>query len=204
MLKKTLLVLSLACSVALSQEITLTQQFPIVNAYVKQYKGKRDIEQTKKLLEDKCFISANGFIYDANKQISVEVISGDPHDKSTQKTRYKKIPDYKNALNTLGNCIKENNNPVAAWEALFIINSYIGLDIKENGEIYKNASKILYDEKSCDGILNYGDIHSKGISIKPDKQKALKIYKDGSAICNSDWHKIVFDMRIANLEKEKK
>lgn len=174
------------------------------DSYIKQYKGDRSIQENKKLLNDNCFIEANKYLTDVEKMKIVDLDSGDPEILKTIKKIKRSMPDYPNALKTLRKCVDSSGNPLAAYEGLHIINSYLGKSNKENMQTYKVFSEILYRDKSCIGYLNYGDVYSKGIATKVDKHKALSIFKEGKKYCNSDWYKVVLEMRINNTHVKKK
>ena len=174
------------------------------DAYLKQYKGDRSLTESKKLLKDSCFIKANEFLTKENKMKIKEFTEGDPELLKALKKVQRRMPDYPNALKTLKKCVENNGNPVAAYEGISIINSYLGKQNKENMQAYKLFSEILYKDKSCLGYLNYGDVYSRGVATKVNKQKALSIFKEGQKYCTGDWYKVVLEMRVNNTRIEKK
>lgn len=190
--------------VSANEQFILSDKYPIVNSYTKQYKGKRNIESTKALLNDKCFTDANTFIYDKEKQKDIKVSVGDPESKNKRETVVTKSPDYGSALTALAECVNKTSNPIAAWEGLFIIKSFFGIDYKKNINAYKKFSKILYEDKSCDGFINQGDIYKNGIGEKVDTKIALNIYTEGLQVCKEDWQNMVLTMRVNSLKQKEK
>jgi hypothetical protein len=182
-----------------ANDVISSDKFPIVNAYFKQYKGTRSISATEALLNEKCFIEANAFIHDKSKQKEVKVTLGDPESNKPKETAMVKSPDYGSAITALAACVKKTSNPIAAWEGLYIIKSFYGIDYKNNIDAYKSFSKVLYEDKSCEGFLAQGDIYKDGIGTKVNKKAALKIYKEGIKECVGDWHNVVLTMRANNI-----
>lgn len=182
------------------QAQVLSQEFPMLNAYSKQYKGKRSFSENHKLLKSKCLIKANSYIYGNNRK-EVIITTGNANVLKNQKKSVAKKADYFNAVKSLSKCYDETNNPIVAWQSLYIIKAYTGLTYKQNVSSYKTFSKALYEDKSCDGYINYGDIYAKGISTKPQPEKALKIYKQGLELCKDTWHQVILQMRIQNIKK---
>lgn len=198
-MKKISLIISiLSISVAASE-------ISIADAYFKQHKGGAAPNENRSFLQDECFIKANEYIYNPQFQKDITINQGDSHAKIEPKKVTIKSPDYESALKALYSCANQSENPIAAWEGLYIINTYTsGVLASKKIDEYKKFSKILYEDKSCDGYLYYGDVFGKGIGTKPNKDKALGIYKEGSEICKEGWHKVVLQMRINNIEKQKK
>jgi len=200
MIKKILL---MAVTLIGLQAEELSKEYPIVNGYIQQYKGDRSLSESKKLLKEQCFINANKFIYDDDKKVEMvfdikksDVLKG-------MKNKKVKIANFNKALESLESCVKQTKNPIAAWEGMYIINSYFGLNNKENIATYKILSKVLYKDKSCDGYISQGKLYDEGYGVKPNKKKALKIYTEGTKRCTSTWHKIIFEMKINNIKSRK-
>lgn len=159
--------------------VSAQENTSMYDAYIKQHKGKRDTKIIEKHKNDNCLKIANEYI--------------------TYSPQKKKMPDYNNALKTLKECALSNKNPIAAWEALFVMNSYSNLKEPQSREDYKKISQILYDDKSCDGYIGYGDVFSKGIAQDINQKKAIEIYKEGLTLCSDSWHKVVLEMRISSI-----
>ena len=186
-----------------ANELLLSSKYPIINAYEGQYKGDRSFYDNQKLTQSKCFKKANSYIYDKKYQKNIKITIGDPNVLKSQKVVTSKAPDYVSALRELASCAKDTNNPIAAWEGVKIIISFLGINYKTNVATYKELSRILYNDKSCDGYLNYGNIFAKGIAEKPDKEKAMKIFKEGKKLCTNSWYKVVFEMKLDNLKYQR-
>jgi len=191
----------LICILIISE--TTASDISIVDAYFKQHKAGKAPQENRNFLQDECFIKANEFIYNTQKQKDIEINEGDPHQKTEQKKTTVKYPDYESALNALYECVNQSENPIAAWEGLYIINTFTAgaLASKRINE-YTKFSKVLYEDQSCDGFINYGDIFGKGIGIKPDYGRALAIYEQGSEVCDVGWYKTVLQMRINNTKNK--
>jgi len=202
-LSRIIMITSLMVICANANELLLSSKYPIINAYEGQYKGKRSFSDNQKFTQSKCFKKANAYLYNKKYQKNIKITIGDPNVLKSQKVVTSKSPDYVSALRELASCAKDTNNPVAAWEGIKIITSYLGINYKTNIATYKKLSKILYNDKSCDGYLNYGDIFAKGIAEKPNKKKAMKIFKEGKKLCTNSWRKIVFEMKLDNLKHQR-
>jgi hypothetical protein len=201
-IKKIVLMILLLVGGANAEDThVFSKEYSIVNAYPKQYKGARSLEENKAYLNDQCFKNANAYIYDKNKQKIITIRAGDPEVLKSNKEIKAESPDYEKALDSLAICVKTNSNPIAAWEGAYIIKSYLGINYKKNIDMYKMFSKVLYEDMSCDGYLYEGDIFNKGIGTKPDKDKALEIYEQGQKLCANSWHKVVFQMKINNIKR---
>lgn len=200
---KSVLMLSLITGVINAKEPLLSSKYPIVNAYEGQYRGNRTFAENKNFVQSECFKRANEYIYNPMLQKNIKLTIGDPNTPKNQKIIKSKTPDYVSALNTLVKCAKDTNNPIAAWESVKIIISFLGINYKTNVAKYKEMSKMLYKDKSCDGYMNWGNIYIKGIAEKPDKQKAMKIFQEGQKLCKSSWYKVVFEMKLDNLKYQK-
>lgn len=174
----------------------------LADAYFGQQKDEKRALENRKFLQDECFVKANEFIYNPNKQKEISFNQGDPHKPEEQVKVTTKVADYDSALKALYACVAQSGNPVAAWEGLYIINTYTaGVLASKKIEEYRKFSEVLYNDQSCDGYLHYGDVFGKGIGTKPNKDKALKIYKQGLEVCDQSWHNMVIQMRINYIGK---
>ena len=178
----------------------ISEEYPLVNAYITQYKGNKNLEQIQELAHTKCFIDANNFIYNKKYQKNMKMLTGDPNILKSQGTKTVKVANYTEAVKKLSECVVQENNPLAAFEGLTIIKSFIGIDYKKNVQDYKRFSEILYNDKSCNGYVEYGEMFAKGIAVKPNKNKALKIYTEGKELCVDGWQKMILDIKINNLK----
>ena len=203
MVIKTLLII-ITGTVLFAKAPLLSKDYPIINAYQGQYKGSRTFSQNQKLTQTECFSKANKFIYDDTYKKELKLKIGDPNVLKSQKTVMRKTADYKSALIALKDCAIKNHNPIAAWEGLKIISSFLGINYNGNIKDYRTYSKILYDDKSCDGYVNYGDINAKGIYQKPNHEKAKKIFKEGLKVCKGIYQNIVLNIKLTNLEIKRK
>jgi len=201
-MKKIIFIMSLSF-ISLVADNIISTKYPIINAYLKQYVGERNFNETQSLAQTQCFKGANEYIYNPIKQKTVIVDVGDLNILADTKKVKTKVANYTKALKELNNCVRIENNPLAAWEGIYIINSFIGINYKSNIKMYKRFANTLYKDQSCLGYLSQGDIYNKGIATPIDRKKALLIYKQGLNLCTDGWLNMVLKSRINNMKYEK-
>lgn len=198
--KRALVSVLLSLIASFSAVASESNRTHLADAYFGQQKDERRALENRKFLQDECFVRANEFIYSPNKQKEISFNKGDPHKPEEQVKATTKVADYDSALKALYACVTQSGNPIAAWEGLYIINTYTsGVLPSKKIKEYQLFAKTLYEDKSCDGFLHYGDVYGKGIGTKPNTKKALDIYKEGVKTCDG-WHKMVLEMRVWNIE----
>ncbi len=186
----------------LAEDVKLSDKYILANAYIKQYKGNRTLDETKKLLEQPCFIDANSYLYDEDKQRLITTKSSSENKERRGKEIQYRVPNYGIIIQKITKCVDSTSNPIAAFEGLYIINTFLGINYSNTINDYKKFSEILYKDKSCSGFIAMGDKYKKGLASKVDKKKALKIYEEGYSLCKEGWYTTALEMRISQLKRD--
>lgn len=137
------------------------------------------------------------FINNGNK---VDTVKKDVETKLDIKVSYT-IPKWGDAYNSFKKSVAVNKNPISAFLALHIINSYLGK--KDYINDYKNFSQFLYenDKGICDAYINYGSIFDEGLMEKRDIVKAREIYEQGlKRACTNGWKKQIIESKLWALK----
>lgn len=111
------------------------------------------------------------------------------------------VPKWGEAYNSFKKSVEVNKNPISAFLALHIINSYFGK--KDYINDYKNFSQLLYENEKgiCDAYINYGSIFEEGLMEKKDLAKAKSIYEQGlKEACTSGWKKQIIESKLWALK----
>lgn len=146
---------------------------------------------------DNYYKEGMAFINNGNK---VDTVKKDVETKLDIKVSYT-VPRWGDAYNSFKKSVAVNKNPISAFLALHIINSYLGK--KDYINDYKNFSQFLYenDKGICDAYINYGSIFDEGLMEKRDVVKAREIYEQGlKRACTSGWKKQIIESKLWALK----
>ncbi|RLA84016.1 MAG: hypothetical protein DRG78_02585 [Epsilonproteobacteria bacterium] len=168
--------------------------------------GNKDKELLALLQKDDYYISGNVYLQD-KKDIKVQkkIFSEPDNPIDIENLPEILVPQWDKTLPMFIKSAKVFNNPVSAYQGLFIINSFYGKQSKTKE--FKELATVLYNNEKniCMSHIFYGEIFEKGYNTKVDKQKALSIYleADKSMICKG-WESSVLGGRIYKLQRELK
>ena len=165
--------------------------------------GKKTQEIIKLLETDKYYKEGNEYLLNKiERTVKIEQTQSSKNSSDgVVRSNKVSIPQWDKALESFIKSATINQNPVSAFQGLYIINSFYGK--KQRPKDFNTLSKVLFEhnKSSCQSYLNYGEIFERGLYTKVDNQKALDIYSEGleSKKC-SGWEVSVLSSKIFRLK----
>lgn len=129
-----------------------------------------------------------------------EIIMGDPHHPETQTKKSVTVPNFNEAYINLKSSYTQTQNPLSAYVIVNLIKT--SYTIKNKMDDFARYSKINYENGLCSGYIDYGDSLSFGYSQKADKQKAIKVYKEGLEKCKTGWYASILSSKIQRMGQD--
>lgn len=197
-MKRILITLSLGLSLFANE----TPSSKTYEDYIKSG-GKENHNLTELIKKDSYYKKAVDYLENPEFQAVKEVNFSDPEDKNAKpKIIKQQLPDYVNALKEFKKSVDAYNNPISAYSGLKIIKTVYGKG--KELKYYNKFAKLLYSKEKniCTVYIDYGDVLSKGIYTKIDKQKALNIYTEGLNNQNcKGWYQNILSGRAVYLKR---
>ncbi|AXH16397.1 hypothetical protein CP985_03365 [Malaciobacter mytili LMG 24559] len=170
---------------------------PLLSNYLK-LGGKVSIETKEILKKDEHYKKALEDILTIKKYPSKYK---DVHSGELKNTTFN-APNWAGSYINFRNSALEYKNPISAYYGLYIINSFIGLNLKLQDYIL--FADILYQKEKnmCNSYLNYAAIFEKGLGSSKDFKKALSIYEEGlKNACQKGWQRQIVESKIWYLKR---
>jgi hypothetical protein len=132
---------------------------------------------------------------------SIRFLEGDGPKRTVEiGTNKMDVIDYRSALDGFEESAFKENNPMSAYAALHIIDSF---SIKQDVQKKNKLVKILNETQDfCIARIWWGDLYYRGVNEKIDKKKAHEIYSTIDPSTCNDWQKNVLFSRL-NATKPK-
>ena len=197
-MKRILITISLGLSLFAS-DATTSKTY---ETYIKS--GGKETNSFKQLIEKDTYYK-NGVNYLENPEFQAvkEINFSDPEDKNAKpKIIKQQLPDYVKALKEFKKSVEKYGNTISAHAGLSIIKTVYGKD--KELKYYNKFSKLLYEKTKdiCTAYIDYGDVLSKGIYTKIDKEKALNVYSEGLDNKNcKGWYQNILSGRAVYLKR---
>ena len=177
--------------------------YALAEEYCRQLPESRKVspEILRLLKDDPDYRRGNAYLYDPSRYVVVDALLGDAEKPQQQKRGTRRMPDYKRAVESFHTSAVKRRNPVSAYEGLSLLKSFFPIGTKKNMRYRRDFAKILYEAKTCEGYLEWGDINAEGVLQKVDRRKALGIYNEGYGACrNVGWYGPVLGSRIERIK----
>jgi len=116
------------------------------------------------------------------------------------------MPNYPKALEYFTKSVQKNKNPIAAYEGIMIINTYLGKNYKNNKKLLKIFEDVLFKAGTCEGYLARGKRLLYGYDNTPVQlDAAAKIFQKGLKKCqNVNYYGTVMSSKLLTVESYKR
>lgn len=161
--------------------------FGLATAYYRQLPNNTNkdklVDLATQAKDDDNLISGNKYIYNRKFQI----IKRNVYDAEfPEKAETIFMPNYPKALTYFAESAKETKSPIAAYEGLMIIRTYLGQNYKNSKKLINKFTDILYKNGDCEGYLSEGRKFLYGTNnVKQDVKKAKNIFTKGLKVCSN-------------------